>query len=286
MPLFFFVSGITFEKFSKYNNVKELKKLIWRRVINLVVPTLIFIVGLLLVFGTKKNVIFYYDNVWFLIHLTFIFLIIGIAEFLKLKEVKIERVLVAIDIIFLVFFGSVQIVLRYLNYDVLSKYAQEVGKFFLYLLCFILGRFLIKNKIKFSKVIILIAFVIFMIFQIIAVLFELDDKLVFLKMLCGISGSFFFIGVYSQYRKKCVKIEKYLAMYSLEIYLIHSDIIHGVLREFDIKLSLLGACIVFVLDIIIPLGIAYLEKYLLPLDFIFHPCKYLKLTLNDNNERE
>ncbi|MDE7299497.1 MAG: hypothetical protein K2N94_11810, partial [Lachnospiraceae bacterium] len=75
-----------------------------------------------------------------------------------------------------------------------------------------------------------------------------------------------------------------ISKYSVEIYMIHGNVVHKLILVPLLAVlapegmgTVLAFCMVsLAADIGLPLGIAFLEKYFAPLDFIFHPAKYLE----------
>lgn len=83
MPLFFVMSGITFELFTLKKN-KDLKKVWIKRIVNLMVPVFCFVM-IRIIFNGDRSIFPLYNAAWFLIHLS---LIISIEIYREINREK------------------------------------------------------------------------------------------------------------------------------------------------------------------------------------------------------
>ena len=81
MPLFFVMSGITFEKFTLGSGASP-RKICTKRTINLLVPALFFAV-LQILFDSRRDIFSIYSGIWFLI---FLALILSVEIFVNICE--------------------------------------------------------------------------------------------------------------------------------------------------------------------------------------------------------
>ncbi len=279
MPFFFMISGIVFALFSKYNNTFDLKKIIVKRIINLLVPTIFFECIFFIIYNSNRDMFFYYNITWYLTHLMIIILITGVKEYLVLCGKKSSWILITCILLF-VLFGGIQSALIFNGDFFYAKFAQEISKFFGYYVSFYIGWYLIKNKVTLQKWQVMVSAIVFVVLQFLVIHFELSTQLAFFKIPCGITGGIVLVWLYSNYRKCCYGIEKVLALYSLEIYLIHNNFLReAIMISHSIEVGVFGSVVLLIIYLLVPLVIAWLEKYIVLFDFIFHPCRYLSKTM-------
>ena len=281
MPLFFMISGITYQLFIKCNTVNDLKKLFWNKILNLCIPAFIFISFSILIFKDKKDIFYYYNCAWFLIHLALIMTIVIILHYLKLKQKDIDRYVFISAILLWFFIGVIQIILVKKEYIVYSKFACEISKFFGYFICFYLGKNIssLLYKKDWKKKIDIKLLAISFLFLILLILFTIakintNDSLP--KIMIGIPVSILIIILFYRYKKKCNKLERLCSKFSMEIYLIHNTIIHGMillLIDFE-KASKINIILLIIFDISILILIGLMERKVKLFKMIFRPTNF------------
>lgn len=283
MPLFFMISGMTFDISSKHSKWDAAKLL--RREINLVIPLLAFIF-IDLIFLRPLTIINVYTGIWYLIHFILILLIFHFFQLISKKPLLWMNVCC---MILWLLFSFLQLYLIDTNRTgFLQLIIRELGKLFGYALCFTWGikcSHLTMRTIK--KLIVTMPFV-SVIFLVVTYLLNLQLQIALSKILCGMAISTFIISLCTYLKayfkeNPCVH---YLAIYSLEIYLIHVNIVHAIMLPNDYvsespKCKILMAAIFLLLDVVVPYVIIKLER-LKVIDLIFHPARYMskQVTIN------
>ena len=169
---------------------------------------------------------------------------------------------------------------------VLGKLAKEVSKFFGYFVCFRYGRYAIRHRdtawnidFQFGC-----AAILFLGIQTAGVIFCVGANTALLRIVCGLAGSRVIISLFYHYRKHITWLEGMISKYSVEIYMIHGNIVHKlilvpILAAFDcsqVSTMIVLCAVSLATDLGLSLGIAFLEQYLVPLNFVFHPATYLR----------
>lgn len=283
MPLFFMISGITYEMFSKKNNKGELKKLFVKREMSLFIPTIVF-TSFNVIFRKNLTIFDYYNGVWFLIFLAFIIMIAIAEDNWSLNGKNRKNGILFLSGIIWIAFGVLQLILIWEDKITAAKFSNEISKFGGYVLCFYVGTIMIKNKNKFMKInsMFFILCIIFIGLMMLSVLVKLDDNIALTKITCGIVGGVVLTILYSERKKECTYFGEIIAAYSLEIYLIHVNIIHETLlpmipyQNFSEWMKWVTMIFVTMMDICVPLLFVYLSKYIKIFKFIFHPFAFFE----------
>lgn len=286
MPLFFMISGITYELFTSYQSTKCLRIVFIKRVINLIVPAAFFSVLMFILLGGKRDIFLIYNAAWFLWFLAFIIGSTVIEDALALKWKYISVMVWTVSIGVWILFGVLQLIFENAELELYSKLTRELSKLGGYFVCFKYGRTMIRTKENSMKCDFkfIVSLILFILIQIMCAWYQIHDNTALIKIVCGLLGSRVLVCMFYNFRQGLSKLEKLLSQHSVEVYLIHTNIIHEVMLVAALTLievngiieNIMLGVIVLVLDIVIPMGIVVLEKYIPPLDFIFHPMKYVE----------
>lgn len=284
MPLFFMVSGITFYLST---TVAETDgsisfKYLGHRLCNLGVPLFFFMI-LNICIKPDGDLFYYYNGIWFLLHLGLILSVYFILEKLNLK--KMGTILIFCGWIIM---GILQLVLVQNSCLVLAKFACEISKWCGYFIMFSLGiyfythlEFLQKKSVRRTLLLL------FVVVCVIAFASGLQENIALIKIVSGATGGGYTTALFFR-RKRIYGIEKVLSAASLEIYLIHNNIIHNGIIVPNVSYAnqtvlwvIIYTILLTVLYLFVPVWIYRLEKYLMPLNFIFHPISVLKKRKKD-----
>lgn len=172
-----------------------------------------------------------------------------------------------------------------------GKFARELSKFWGYFFCFKYGKIMIRHRETALKMDVWFAGAacLFLTIQVAAVgIMDVGDNTALLRMVCGVLASKVFVSMFYHWHRQAGRFEKFAGGHSLEIYLIHLNIVHQIIwihigpaiylpyrgLPEDITLMVL----LFVLDLAVSFGIVCMEKYVPPIDFVFHPGRMLAKT--------
>lgn len=133
MPLFFMVSGITFY-LSIHRSEQEMSiRYLVHRLINLCVPMFIFTM-MNLVCMPGRDIFFYYNGIWYLLHLCLILIAYYVIGKMKIRQIGTILVSVVWGVM-----GIVQIYLMRNNSLIYAKFACEISKWCGYFIMFNFG---------------------------------------------------------------------------------------------------------------------------------------------------
>lgn len=168
-----------------------------------------------------------------------------------------------------------------------GKIAREISKFFGYIICFNYGKNAIKHTEKAWKLDFrfICSALLFLVIEAVSIAAGVSSNTALLRIICGLLGSKVIISLFFHYKQHSSRLSSMIAKYSVEIYLIDVNIFcKFILPLILASINLTGVfshiilvIVLFVIDIALSLGIAFLERYIMPIDFIFHPAKYLKI---------
>lgn len=185
-----------------------------------------------------------------------------------------------------ILFGIVCIILDEKGFVVFGKLAREISKFFGYLICFRYGRYAIRCKDTAWKIDFhfFCAAACFVVIQVTAALIDVGANTTLLRMMCGLAGSRVIVSLFYYFRKQVTWLENLVSKYSVEIYMLHGNIVHklilvpvlSVLNFRETEMMIVFCLISLVADFGLSLGIAFMERFFVPINFIFHPMGYLE----------
>lgn len=277
MPLFFMVSGITFclsVNKAGLNHKVTFKYLVYR-IINLSIPMLVFVV-IDFCFMPNEDIFFYYNGVWFLLHLCMILIAYFVFEKFHIKQIGFFLILIGWIVA-----GLIQLYFIQNNNLVEAKFACEISKWCGYFIMFNFGIYaytyvdLFKNKaVEF------ILGVSFLLAVVITFAVGMQDNIALFRIIAGIPGGGICFCCFLK-RKKIYSFERLFSVASLEIYLIHVNILQRIILPHTSYGNQLGIIKIFytisllVAYLIIPLCIYKIEEYSYLLKCIFHPVSVL-----------
>lgn len=288
MPLFFILSGLTDAVSEQKITVSKLKEKVFKRNLNLLIPALVIVVFNLIVHNNQWNISKYFTSIWFIIVLAICTTIDVLVDYISMKiwGNKLKKLFVSGLIILWGSMGILQIIFlgNSLPYaDLVAGISKLNG----YLLCFLIGKYLYSKTKKNSKhiITIIIPGVIYILVFTTCIFFRISiAQISLVKIFCGIFGGSVLIFVYRGCKKKCTKFERLLSLHSIEIYLIHSHILHLFLVPLlkfeltNLRDKIFAGIFLFITYIIVPFLYIFLERRIPGLDFVFHPVKYLEKT--------
>lgn len=185
MPLFFMVSGITFylsTTASETDGSVSIKYL-GHRLCNLGVPLFFFII-LKICIRPDGDLFYYYNGIWFLLHLGLILSVYFILEKLSLK--KMGTILIFCGWMIM---GILQLVFIQNSSLILAKFACEISKWCGYFIMFCLGNyfythleFLQKKSVRRTLLLL------FVVVCVIAFASGLQENIALVKMVSGFTG--------------------------------------------------------------------------------------------------
>ncbi len=285
MPLFFMISGMTYDLSVKGKKLQELSRITLCRVFDLFVPSFVFIV-LTVIIRPNGDIFLYYNATWFLNFLIIILIEQYIIQWCQFHGKRTLKIILYIGMALgFVVFGALQIYFEIRGQVIYGKLTREVAKFFGYSYCFIIGKKLLQKHKRYRKSKIFPFFVVLSFFaaDIILVFTNIGSNNAYIKMVIGIPISIAIILLYCR-RNVTTRIEKVCALYSLEIYLIHSKIINNLWNP-DLNVRG-GGMLLVLMGIVIPIVIGLLENRITIIQFIFHPSKAVKRWQLRFRERE
>lgn len=227
-----------------------------------------------------NDIFFYYNTAWFLWHLLFISLAAAFEDTCSLKKQnKLVWFLLWVYVLLWLVFGVMQLALMRLEGVVYYKFAKEISKFFGYLLCFRVGRWLIRHQETALKTnerfywLLIVAVVT----NILGIVFRVDPDIALVRISFGILSSWVIVVIYYHLRKRCFFLERAMSQFSLEIYLIHVTLTRMVntasFSKGRFTEQIFFGIIEFIIFLGVPILVAYCEKYVPPLRYLFHPIQ-------------
>lgn len=272
MPLFFMISGITF--YISTNKSGEDKRIsfryIWHRLINLSVPMIFFVV-IDICLKPGEDIFFYYNGIWFLLHLCMILAVYYIMAKLKMKQMGTILILAGWMVM-----GLLQIYLLQCDRLILAKFACEISKWCGYYIVFEFGIYVYTHlEILERPGVELVFGSLFIAAVVSAFIFGMQDNIALFRVIAGLPGGGIHVLLFSK-RKKIYSFEKMVAVASLEIYLIHVNVFQKILLpltpygEQEGILKILLTVLLLIFYLVVPIGVYLLEKRWIPLKMVFH----------------
>lgn len=185
MPLFFMISGITF--YISTNKSGEDKRIsfryIWHRLINLSVPMIFFVV-IDICLKPGGDIFFYYNGIWFLLHLCLILAVYYIMARLNRKQMGTILILAGWMVM-----GLLQIYLLQCDRLILAKFACEISKWCGYYIVFEFGIYVYTHlEILKRPGVELVFGSLFITAVVSAFIFGMQDNIALFRVITGLPG--------------------------------------------------------------------------------------------------
>lgn len=288
MPLFMCLSGYLYKKTSNIENIKDYKKFVLKKLVNLGVPYISFYllyVMINMLFSSSVNTQMGINEVfsiftkpiapfWFLYALFFIFLLIPILEKIWLKNINMVLLTTIVLYIFNIFIKTNVYVI-----DIVFQYS-----FYFYLGVFIYNQNIKKAKMRFNVINIIIYILLSILF------YYLTSKssnllLCFYNYFMGIYGVIISLFVFKSINLEKSTIWNFLSRYTFQIYLTHTIFTAGA-RIILLKLSITNFYIHLLTGltagIIGPIFLAFILNKIKYGNIVFFPLKTIKDIKNNS----